>query len=330
MTKTKKKLIIVIVSVILVLAILIGTLITVNVIKNRPPELDEIRARLETVILASGAVNDIFWGSGLATYPRIYSEGFSFKDTYGVGEDTQERNIQGFVFDNADGRTIVAYHPWMYFIPKGQTEGIYYDFEHNTILNGKPDDDSYYRFAVRTDKPQDGKEENSYLSENLAESFEGTYYYYSLDGFDLNGVFFYNEKDDLNYDYVKLDAGYLCVDDIKKAAEKVYSKDYLNSLYESMFTGVTTGTAILYARYYDYEDTESGEVSLVKNNRDKGYKLTDWTYDLDTMRMVEESNASFVTIEVERFATEDEGRRETAKLYFVLENGEWYLDSPSF
>ena len=330
MTKTKKKLIIVIVSVVLVLAILIGTLITVNVIKNRPPELDEIRARLETVILASGAVNDIFWGTGLATYPRIYSEGFSFKDTYGVGEDTQERNIQGFVFDNADGRTIVAYHPWMYFIPKGQTEGIYYDFEHNTILNGKPDDDSYYRFAVRTDKPQDGKEENSYLSENLAESFEGTYYYYSLDGFDLDGVFFYNEKDDLNYDYVKMDTGYLCVDDIKKVAEKVYSLDYLTSLYESMFTGVTTGTAILYARYYDYEDTENGTVSLVKNNRDKGYKLTDWTYDLDTMRMVEESNASFVTIEIERYATEDEIRRETAKLYFVLENGEWYLDSPSF
>ena len=301
-----------------------------NVIKNRPPELDEIRARLETVILASGAVNDIFWGTGLATYPRIYSEGFSFKDTYGVGEDTQERNIQGFVFDNADGRTIVAYHPWMYFIPKGQTEGIYYDFEHNTILNGKPDDDSYYRFAVRTDKPQDGKEENSYLSENLAESFEGTYYYYSLDGFDLDGVFFYNEKDDLNYDYVKMDTGYLCVDDIKKVAEKVYSLDYLTSLYESMFTGVTTGTAILYARYYDYEDTENGTVSLVKNNRDKGYKLTDWTYDLDTMRMVEESNASFVTIEIERYATEDEIRRETAKLYVVLENGEWYLDSPSF
>lgn len=330
MTKTKKKLIIVAVSVALVLAILIGTLITVNVLKKRPPELEDIRARLETVIAASGEVNDIFWGAGLPTYPRIYSEGFSFKDAYGVGEDTQERNIQGFVFDNADGRTIVAYHPWMYFIPKGQTEGIYYDFEHNTILNGKPDDDSYYRFAVRTDKPREGEEQNLYLSENLQKTFEGTYYYYSLESFDLNKVFFYNEKDDPNYDYVMPESGYLSIEDIKKKAERVYAGDYLTSLYESMFTGMTTGTAMLYARYFDYEDTESGTVSLVKDNREKGYTLTAWTYDFSTMRMVKESNSTFVTIEVERYATEDASRRETAKLYFVKENGEWYLDSPSF
>ena len=53
MSNTKKKLIIVIVSVVLVLAILAGVLITVNVIKNRPPELEEIRPRLEQVITAA-------------------------------------------------------------------------------------------------------------------------------------------------------------------------------------------------------------------------------------------------------------------------------------
>ena len=330
MSNTKKKLIIVIVSVVLVLAILAGVLITVNVIKNRPPELEEIRPRLEQVITASDAVNEMLWGKGLATYPRIYSEGFSFKDTYGVGEDTQQRNISGFLFENADGRTIVAYHPWMYFIPKGQTNGIYYDFEKNAILDGKPDDNSYYRFAVRTDKPRDGEEQNTYLAENLADTFEGTYYYYPLADFDLNKVFFYNEKDDPNYDYVRPDTGYLTTDDMKAAAEKVYSKDYLHSVYESLFTGITTGSAILYARYIDYEDTENGTASLVKYNKDEGYKLTRWVYDFSTLRMVEESNANFVTLEVERTDEADVSRRETAKLYFVLENGEWYLDSPTF
>ena len=120
------------------------------------------------------------------------------------------------------------------------------------------------------------------------------------------------------------------IEDIKKKAERVYAGDYLTSLYESMFTGMTTGTAMLYARYFDYEDTESGTVSLVKDNREKGYTLTAWTYDFSTMRMVKESNSTFVTVEVERYATEDASRRETAKLYFVKENGEWYLDSPSF
>ncbi len=330
MSKTKKKLIIAIVSVVLVLAILAGVLIVNGVIKNRPPELEEIRGRLEKVITASGAVNDMFWGEGLATYPRIYSEGFSFKDVYGVGEDTQERNISGFVFDNADGRTIVAYHPWMYFIPKGQTNGIYYDFEKKAILDGKPDDDSYYRFAVRTGKPREGAEQNAYLAENLAEIYKGEYYYYDLADFDLNKVFFYNEKDDPNYDYVRTDSGYLSIEDMKLAAEKVYSQDYLTSLYESMFTGMTTGSAMLYARYYDYEDTESGTVSLVKYNKEKGYDLTDWVYDFSTMKMVEESNASFVTVEVERTDAADASRRETKKLYFALEDGQWYLDSPSF
>lgn len=326
MSKTKKKLLIAIVSVALVLAVLAGVLIVRGVIKNRPPELEEIRARLEQVITDSAAVNDMFWGEGLETYPRIYSEGFSFKDVYGVGEDTQERNISGFVFENADGRTIVAYHPWMYFIPKGEKNGIYYDFEHDTILNGKPDDDSYYRFAVRTDKPLDGQAQNEYLAQNLG----GGYCYYDLAEFDLNAVFFYTEKDEKKYDYVRTDTGYLSTDDMKAAAEKVYSGDYLTSLYESMFTGVTTGSAILYARYYDYEDVENGTVSLVKYNGDKGYDLTEWVYDFSTMKMVEESNAKFVTVEVERTDAKDAARRETAKLYFALENGEWYLDSPSF
>ena len=330
MSKTKKKVIIVAISVALVLAILAGVIVTVSIIKNRPPELEEIRGRLEQVITDSTHINEMLWGKGLATYPRIFSESFSFKDSYGVGEDTQERNIQGIVFNAEDGRTIVAYHAWMYFIPKGQKDGIFYDFEHNTILSAKPDDDQYYRFAVRTEEPRAGESQNAYLSENLAEIYEGEYYYYDLSEFDLNKVFFYTEKDDKNYDFVRLDCGYLSISDMQVAAGKVYSADYLNSVYETLFTGVTTGSALLYPRYFDYEDTESGTVSLVKYNGDDGYKLTGWVYDFSTMEMVKESNAKFVTIQIERTDAADPNRRETAKLYFALENGQWYLDSPSF
>lgn len=327
MTKTKKKLIIVAVSVALVLAILIGTLITVNVLKKRPPELEDIRARLETVITASGEVNDIFWGAGLPTYPRIYSEGFSFKDAYGVGEDTQERNIQGFVFDNADGRTIVAYHPWMYFIPSGQDGGIYYDFEDNVTMSQVPEDSEYYRFAVREEQPRAGEKPNTYLAENL----EGEYYYYTLDEFDYDSVVLYDESDDEYYDYVKENDKYFFVEDIRDAAAKVYGSAFLSSVGGTIFDGVVTESGtVLHARYTDKEDIDTGSSYLMKDNRQEGYDLTDWEYDFSTMRIVDKSNATFVTVEVERWDKAGDGTRQVAKHTFTLENGQWYLDAATY
>ena len=87
---------------------------------------------------------------------------------------------------------------------------------------------------------------------------------------------------------------------------------------------------MLYARYYDYENTETGEVRLVKDNRDKGYDLKAWTYDFSTMAIVRKSNATFVTLQIDRYPAGNESARETVKFTFAKENGTWYLDSPTF
>ena len=129
--KNKKKLITVIVAVALVLIALIVTVVVVAVRKNRPPALEDVRGRFEQVLSASGEINEIFWGKGLPTYPRIYEESFSFKDVYDPNPEEKEKTISGFTFTTEDGREIVAYHAWMFFKPTGESDFIYYDFEAN-------------------------------------------------------------------------------------------------------------------------------------------------------------------------------------------------------
>ena len=88
---------------------------------------------------------------------------------------------------------------------------------------------------------------------------------------------------------------------------------------------------LLWARYVDLEDTNSGgSTALVKYNKDEGLDLTEWVYDFSTMRIVDGSNAAFVTVEVERYPAGNEAARSVSTQRFALENGAWYLDSPSY
>ncbi|MBQ8357956.1 MAG: hypothetical protein IJX39_09155 [Clostridia bacterium] len=330
MKSNKKKLIAVLVSVAVVLVALVTVLIVVTVRNNRPPDLETVRARFEEALSASGEINEILWGKGLDTYSRIYSESFSVKVYYPYVDSetgdskTAEKTLSGFTIDDQTHGKVVVYSYYKYFKEPGLDSYIYYDFEKNAILSETPD--SYYRYAVRTEAPRDGE------TPIYTDSEKG-YYYYALTDFDINDVFIYTEEDELYYDYVRLDCGYLSVSEIKEAAAKVYSSDYLNAVYESIFTGITVSDAdngTLHPRYMDYESTTDGSSALVKYNQGKSYDLTEWVYDFSTMRMVDESNATFVTVEVERYPAGNEGAREVSTQYFALENGQWYLDSPSF
>lgn len=328
--KSRKRLIIVIVSVAAALLLaLIAFIIVRSVLQKRPPEMETVRARFEELITASAEINEIFWGEGLPTYPRLYAEHTSFKDTYNENGANEEKNIPCMIFPTEDGRTVVAYHPWIYFIPKGQDGGIYYDFEKNVTLSKVPEDAEYYRFAVREETPRAGEVQNAYLAENL--KTEKQYYYYTLEHFDYESVKLYDESDDKYYDFVKENKTYMYVDDIRDAAAKVYGSAFLASVGGTIFDGIVTESgSVLYARYTDFEDPDSGMSYLMKDNRQKGYDLTDWEYDFSTMRMVDKSNATFVTVEVERWEKGGDGTRQTAKHTFVLENGQWYLDAATY
>ena len=327
-----------IVAVILALAVLL-TFVLVNAFRpDPPPSLDDkignteetVRQRLTYLLSNTQEINDVLWGKGLPTYERVYSTGFSFKDSYGDGENKQEKNISGFVVDTSKYGTVVAYHAWLYFIPKDQDSGIYYDFENNVTLSKAPDDDSYYRFAVRVTEKREGEAQNTYLAENL--KTDETYYYYDLADFDVNSLFIYTEKDELYYDYVVDNKDYLLVQDIRKEAQKYYSAEMLAIIEESILTGITVSegsNGTLYPRYMDYEDTDTGLVYLMKYNQDDGAELKNWVYDFDTMQIVS-GKSSTVKVSVERYPEGKAEERAARTFTFVLENGNWYLDAASY
>lgn len=137
-----------------------------------------------------------------------------------------------------------------------------------------------------------------------------------------NHVYYMDEGG--NYDYVTEDCPYQTTDEIKAAAEKVYSDAYLASIYETMFIGVADENAgMLYARYLD---TDEG---LKKSNVHKAIVEKKRIYDYDTMTIVKPSGQSYANVE---FDTHLEGESEIlrVRLTLVKEDGEWRLDSPTY
>ena len=53
-------------------------------------------------------------------------------------------------------------------------------------------------------------------------------------------------------------------------------------------------------------------------------------YHFDTMEMVRPSNAKSVNIRIDSYLLGDEDNVLNVTLRFVLENGEWFLDSPTY
>ena len=134
---------------------------------------------------------------------------------------------------------------------------------------------------------------------------------------------YYAAADDGN-EYVKPYAMYRGIDDIKSEAQKVYGDEYLESLYESLFTGYTAEElgSILPARYSEDEKNfyqNSGVTPLIS-----GAKV----YDYSTMSILPESTATLVRVEIQAYEESNPTEPYTAKLSFVYENGDWYLNSP--
>ena len=103
----------------------------------------------------------------------------------------------------------------------------------------------------------------------------------------------------------------------------MYSKDYLSAIYESAFDGVMTGSTSAYVRFYDSSD------GFMQNTNATVFKLEERIYDYSTMQLVEPSNADYINVEINSYTLSD---KKINKVYlsFIYENGNWYLDSPSY
>lgn len=315
--KLSKQLLATIISVSLVLLILCTVLISSLLRNRRPPELAEVRERFEALIEASAPVNQLLFGKGLPTYPRVYEDLRTFEVTY------EEKAYTRYYFTIADAEygTVIAYQYFVQIVEGDESEKSYSYYDILTKAPVSPLKDGPYRFAEKSTEAR---------GDALFE--KGGYYYYALPDYE-EPEFIYEDADDKYYDYVRADSPYKLTDDIKAAAEAVYSAAYLQRLYDGLFIGVAFAEGeegVLYARYRDYVDPEDDNVYLQQCNLVKGYDLPDRRYDYDTMVIAKGSNARYVKIEIESYIAGDEQARTVVTLAFALEGGEWFLDNPSY
>lgn len=138
---------------------------------------------------------------------------------------------------------------------------------------------------------------------------------------------YYDFHDTDTYEMVSSSAKFLSSSEIKLAAEKVYSKDYLEEVvYPALFTGHAisdaTGTPhFAHARYL--EDNDWIYQAIDKNSRFSGILV----YDYSTMRVVKPSNSKMCFVEIDYWEENTPQTVRTQRLTLVLQNGLWYLDS---
>lgn len=124
------------------------------------------------------------------------------------------------------------------------------------------------------------------------------------------------------YEYVSPESKYITIEDMKKAAEKVYTAEYLSSVYMMAFDGYADEIAgVTVARYLDIDGWLFSSIyyePLIEGTR---------TFDFDTMKMVKPSNGEYVNVEIE---SELDGEKLTMTLSFSKTDNGWRLDTPTY
>lgn len=340
---------------------------------GKPPEFSEIEGRLRELIEASYEINALFFGEGLPTYERVSDpkdnmqilrekDGsrvtyyYELSDTsfgrvvayriatltYSFAQILSEPDTaREAIFTDAE-KGIYVYAA-DYTPPenakkpekienikdeKADTITYYYEFTDATLgrMVAHRTSDVGYTY-VQVQNTPDPTRTAAY--ENVTDGV----YAYELPYTEPSYDFYYTAGDPHDYDYVRRDAKYYSISQMKEAAEQVYSKDYLAAVY----LGVFEGTALnddenldhLSARYYEYTN-DVGVMSLMKSNTYKPLVTEKRIFDLSTAKIVRPKRKNFVTIEVESYLESTPDRRETVKLTMILQDGVWMLDSGTY
>ena len=125
------------------------------------------------------------------------------------------------------------------------------------------------------------------------------------------------------YDLTMEQSEYYNVDGVKAAVEGIYSSRYLKALSETAFDGVLVGGGS-YLRFY-----QEGSKFYQAQKADS-FTYQRKVYDYSTMKIVKPSDDDYVKVELEVYDVGMSHKRRVITVTFVKENGEWYLDSPTY
>ena len=130
---------------------------------------------------------------------------------------------------------------------------------------------------------------------------------------------------DNGQEFVTPYAKYNSIADMQAAIAAVYSTEYRESLYESLFTGYAADemSVIMPARFS--EDERFLYMSKYVDPLVDGVRV----YDYASMEIVNYSHASRLRVSIRSYTEDHPEEWKTVYLSFVYENGDWYLDSPS-
>lgn len=270
---------------------------------SKAPEYADIEGRLKELVEASAEINTIFFGTGLPTYERVYDPR-STTDVYRdkvIGEDGKEEEILYYYYE-------------------------VYDKDYSRVIAYRSDFTKPFTYVYVVRDKEAGKEA-------VFANDSTKYYAYALEGYvEPEYDFYYMSDDPTDYDYVRHDSKFTSVDQIKYAAEQVYSKEYLSSIYDSMFIGTLSasgGVSGLEARYIEYADDDGG-MSLMMSNEFEPFITETRQFDYSTARIVRPSNRKFVSIEIESYLPSAPNDRLTVTLTLILQDGQWMLDSATY
>ena len=138
-----------------------------------------------------------------------------------------------------------------------------------------------------------------------------------------NGIYYDVPDGFYNYEFLTENNKYQTEDEIREATLKVYSEDYISSVLDSCFNGFMdeSGETAVQPKYLGHTG------KLLLNTEYEVYVTGDRRYDLDTMEIVKPSNGKIVNVSLDAIDGEE---RTKARLTFVLQDGEWRLDSPTY
>ncbi len=262
---------------------------------SKAPEGYEIEERLEWLLNESTGVNELVFGEGLPTYERVYDPLDSLKYY-----ENKEADVRYYYYTFTDGdMDILAY----------RTRSYGTDF-------------SYLRIVSQSDY-EPGMRDVYFDAEAK------TYYVPLPDYEEKKADFYYNSSFPEDYDVVVIESA-MTLDAMKEYVETVYSKDYSEALYETLFMGAVSGeSGFLGARYMEFAD-DNGTVWLMESNTYEPLVKEKRLYDVSTAQVLRGSNSEYVRISIESYLEGAPDERLTVELSLIKQDGEWFLDSPTY
>ena len=135
---------------------------------------------------------------------------------------------------------------------------------------------------------------------------------------------YYGVNDD-GREYVTPYAKYGTILQMEAAIAAVYSVEYRESLFETLFTGYADSNMSVAMPARFQEDEKALYQSRYVDSLVEGVRV----YDYASMEIIDGSNATRIRVSIPSYSESKPDVWVNVTLSFVLENGDWYLDSPS-